>query len=439
MISRSSLSPGRGLSKRPVAMILSLAIVSALALFGVTAVSATTQVSNARLFTVTVVPRSADSFVDAVGADSMFSNPSEPYVTKFAAIGPELVASRIRHLRDAGTGTKYDERMALLFSHGITHSLMAPIGSSASAIRSIVVTGKGETDAIEGPNEYDIDHASLPGWIDTLKNYQNLLYKTVKADPAARGINVLGPPLADAAYYSKLGNIDTIEDAGSLHESSCDYNPGTYHSDGVSDWIAAGRVSSPQRPIWITEAGYTSDLTRPCSAPQDVVAKYDTRLIAQYLLDGGGRLYFFQLVDTPADVMFGGKGLIDQYGRPKLQFTAISSLLNLLADPGAPTPLYRLTYAMNGQTTNVETMLLQRRDGSYQMLIWQEVPSWNHDTRVRIAVPTQTVHITFEGTPHFAHLWTYNAAETLTGHTLPITGRTVTVPVTDSISVLHFH
>jgi len=439
MIFRSSQSPGRGRAKRPLALTLSFAIMLSLGLSGVTIVSAATQVSNARLFTVTVVPRSADSFVDAVGADSMFSDPTEPYVTKFAAIGPELVASGIRHLRDAGTGTKYDERMALLFSHGITHSLMAPIGSSASEIRSIVATGLGEADAIEGPNEYDVIHASRPDWTGTLKTYQNLLYQTVKADKAAKGINVLGPPLADAAYYSLLGNLDSIEDAGSLHESSCDFNPGTYHSDGVSDWIVAGRVSSPDKPIWITEAGYTSDMTRPCSAPQDVVAKYDTRLIAQFLLDGGSRLYFFQLVDTPADVMFGGKGLIDQYGRPKLQFTAISSLLNLLSDPGPAPPLYKLTYAMNGQTANVETLLLQRRDGSYEMLIWQEVPSWNHNTRVRIAVPPQTVHITFEGTPRGARLWTYNASETLTAHPLPVIGRTVTIPVTDSISVLHFH
>jgi hypothetical protein len=420
------------------------------ALFGVTLLSFSTQPSNAKTFkrvspiartaiATTVVPTSADSFVDAVGTDSMFSDPTEPYVTQWSRVGPELVSSGIRHLRDAGSGTNYDSRMAYLFSNGITHSLFAPIGSSASAIRSIVAAGNGEVDAIEGPNEYDVAHSTQTNWTGTLKSYQSLLYKTVKNDPLATGISVLGPPLANANYYSLLGDMDPMEDAGSLHESSCDYNPGTYHSDGVSDWITAGRVSTPTKPLWTTEAGYTADLTRPCSVPQDVAAKYDTRLIAQYLLDGGGRLYFFQLVDTPADVMFGGKGLIDQYGNPKLQFTAIASLLNLLSDRGAAPTIAPLTYTLSGQTTGVETMLLQRRDGSYDMLIWQEVPSWNHDTRVRIAVPAETVSLTFAGTPRFAHLWTYNAAEQLTAQKIPITGPTVTFPVTDSISVLHFH
>jgi hypothetical protein len=417
---------------------------------GATLLSFTIQPTNAELVkrlppvartavSKTVVPTGADAFVDAVGADSVFSDPTEPYVTEWSRIGPELVSSGIRHLRDAGSGTKYDSRMAYLFSNGITHTLNAPIGSSAAKIRSIVSSGNGEVDAIEGPNEYDIDHSSQPDWTGTLKSYQSLLYTTVKNDPDAKGVNVLGPPLANANYYSLLGNLDSIEDAGSLHESSCDWNPGTYHSEGVASWIVAGRVSSPHKPLWTTEAGYTTDLTRPCSVPQDVAAKYDTRLIAQYLMDGGGRLYFFQLVDTPADTIFGFKGLIDQYGKPKLQFTAISSLLNLISDPGAAPVIHPLTYAMSGETTNVETMLLQRRDGSYDMLIWQEVPSWDHNTRVRIAAPKQTVQLTFKGTPHFVHLWTYNSAEKLNAEKLPINGPTITVPVTDSISVLHFN
>jgi len=400
--------------------------------------------------TYVTVPATSDRFVDTVGADSEFGNDSSPYGEKFTSVAALLIASKIRHLRDSDVlGSVYDSRMKYLFDHGIKHSIGFQIGEDITAIKSAVTAQVAETEFVEGPNEYD--NSGDPHWAANLRLMQNKIWDTVNSMPIAKNLTIVGPALDEGKNFPLLGNTQSIEDVGALHESSCDYNPETYHSDSVANWFLTGRISTPTKPIWVTEGGYTTDLTRPCSIPTSVAAKYDPRLVATYFNDGGPRLYFFQLVNMPTDPVFGGKGLIDQYGHAKAQFTALSTLLNLLSDPGPNFNTQSLGFSLGGNTAGLNHTLLQRRNGTYELLLWLAVPSWNHDTRKAIDVPAQSVTVTLENrtgrlpresflqpTTAASLLYTYN---TLWGmHAAPVTfvEGTATIHVTDSISVLEF-
>ncbi len=400
--------------------------------------------------TYVTVPATSDRFVDTVGADSEFGNDSSPYGEKFTSVAALLIASKIRHLRDSDvTGTVYDSRMKYLYDHGIKHSIGFQIGEDITAIKSAVTAEVSETEFVEGPNEYD--NSGDPNWAHDLRLMQNKIYDTVSSMPIAKNMTIVGPALDEGKNFPLLGNTQSIEDVGALHESSCDYNPETYHSDSVANWFLTGRISTPTKPIWITEAGYTTDMTRPCSVPTSIAAKYDPRLVATYFNDGGPRLYFFQLVNMPTDPIFGGKGLIDQYGHAKAQFTALSSLLNLLSDPGPNFSTEPLGFSLGGDTTGLGHTLLQRRNGTYELLLWLAVPSWNHDTRKAIDVPAQSVTITLQNraarlprggfiqpVTSGSLLYTYNSLWGMHAAPVVFVGGTTTIHVTDSISVLEF-
>jgi hypothetical protein len=352
----------------------------------------------------------SDAFVDSIGADSHFSYENTPYATKFDVIAPQLVASGIRHLRDADRGTVYAGRMNYLFAHGVKHSIGYNVGDTSASIISTFQTWIKQADFIEPANEWDATSSKNPGWAAQLRALQRLIYSVVRAQPAGKTIPILGPSIANGSLYAAVGDLDSYATAGNLHNATCDYNPGVDNFSGIADQLASASVVTPGKPIWTTETGYNNNMVRPCSLPNDVIAKYDPRTVAERWNAGIPHTYFYQLVDMPVDPIFGGMGLMDAMGRPKPQFTALKSLISLLADPGPafkPTPL---SYIATGETDNIDHTLLQRRDGTYELLFWLEVPSWDHNRRFEYSVPQQTVTVTLPFQLSATRLFTYDRA-----------------------------
>lgn len=363
---------------------------------------------------VAVKPAMSDAFVDSIGADSHFSYDNTPYVQNFSTIGPLVAASGLRHLRDADRGTVYAAKMNYLAAHGVRHSLGFNVGDTAATIDTALADFGSQVDFAESANELDLTRSTNPDWVQQLQTLQKLIYHTIRAKPAYNALPVLGPSLADANLYSLLGNLDAVADAGNLHSSTCDYNPGiSPYFASIEAGIADASKATPGRPIWTTETAYDSDLAHTCGLSDEVIAKYDPRTVAERWNAGQPKTYFYQLVDVPADAVFGTTGLIEPTGVPKPQFVALESLIGLLADPGpafVPTPL---SFVLAGDTNAVHDTLLQRRDGTYELLVWLEKASWNHDTRAPIAVapqsvkfelpyrPSQVETFAYDGTWHF--------------------------------------
>ncbi len=379
----------------------------------------------------------ADSFVDAIGVDSHFNYRDSPYVTEWPALSAALIASGIRHIRDGGSpASDYNARLATLGEHGIKHGAGFSIRATPEVIKSHITAFEPYLEDVESPNEYD--SSKDPDWVANIVAFQKMLYTLVHGNPAYAGIKVLGPPLARQQYYSQLGPLDDYEDAANLHITTCDLNPGTddERRGSIAYTHALVRASTANKPIWTTETGYNDDMTRPCALADDTIAKYDLRTLAEKWNAGEQRVYFYQYADMPSDRIFGGMGMMHADGTPKAQFTALSSMIHLLADPGAPFTAQPLRYAVGGSDANVHRTLLQKRDGRYELLMWLEVRSWDPKSRTALAVQPQTVTLTLPKSITSAKLYAFNANYALASTPLALRGGTASVKVTDAVSVV---
>ena len=394
------------------------------------------------------MPKMSDSLVDVAGVNSHFGYTNTPYYSQWPTISANLVRSGFRHIRDGRTNPSVDEltKMAYLGRHGINHSLFFGITDPASLVVSSLKQQMPYVDYVEPANEYDGYRFQDPNWATELQAEQQMLWNTRNSDPAFAAISVAGPAMTSINDYATLGPLDAMEDAGNLHWTTCALNPGNTAGSGHNGFPFAESfaiLSTQTKPMYTTETGYTDDPSVTCALPDDIIAKYDPRMIAERFNAGDKRAYFYQLADMPTDPHFGAEGLLDASGNPKPQFTAVSSLLRVLTDPGAsfnPTPL---SYALHAPA-NVHHSLLQKRNGTYELLLWQEAAAWKSNPPdnyggVRTPVPAVAVTLT---TPSASvvNYFQYGASSML-GRTAFAVGPsgTTTLNVTDSISVVELH
>jgi hypothetical protein len=372
-------------------------------------------------------PSQSDAFVDSIGVDTHFNYNNTPYVQQWPTISAQLIGSGIRHIRDGGKPTKdYLSRLDYLGQHGIRHVAGFDIDTTADRIRSRLQAFAPYVEYVEPANEYDAARSRDPDWVAHLIQEQKLLFTTVHSDSAFSGITVLGPALSSQRLYGELGPLDEYEDAGNLHNATCNQNPGTEHHIGIAAMTASVRESTVSKPIWTTETGYNDNPVRPCAIPDDIIAKYVPRTVAERFNYGEPRIYFYQLADMPADPIFGGQGLLTEEGLPKPQFTALTSLIALLEDPGPPFRVSPVNVSIETSATDVHHTLLQKRSGTYELLLWREAPAWKPISYTNIPSARAATYYTYDGS------WHLNPSNVQLGE------HAIHVTITDSMSVLQF-
>jgi hypothetical protein len=420
--------------KHPVASILGLACAASLitssgagAAVRMTALGAPAVQTN-----FTESPAWADSFADSVGVDASFEDHSYG-----PAVIYQLEWSGIRHLRDGGPLQPImTSTYATLGQHGIKHSIGLLRGFAPSDLTSRLNAWEPYVDFVEQSNE--ADNYPVPNYAQMKSDQQNI-WTIVRSNPAYSNVAVMGPSFANPINGLNVLPLDPVENFAQLHASTCDWNPGT--TNGASLVIATAKVrQSSSKPIMTTETGYQTDLTRGCSLPNSIIAKYVPRTSAVRFLEGEPRTYFDFLVDNPASVAFGGLGLLTVDGTPKPQFLTEANLIHVLSDKGvAPAPT-TVSYSVNGITADVDHIMLARQDGSYDLLLWRELPDWNHTTRLPIVVPALPVTVAIPRTTSYVGMFQYNSNNNFTRTQLAVSGGvTATFNVTDAITVLHIY
>jgi len=382
----------------------------------------------------------ANDFVDSVGVVSHFDYWGTPYNSAWPAISDALIGSGIKHIRDGGAynSPRYLSRLALLGRHGINHSAIFKVDTTAAQIRHTLTAFLPYVDFVEPQNEYNASRDEQ--WPTRLSAEQKLLYRTVREYPDFAGIAVLGPALNFASYYATLGRLDEYEDAGNLHNYPCNLNPGTTKLHfGIATNHAQIRESTPSKPIWTTETGYGDNMTLEpqCGLADETIAVYVPRMVAERWLLGEPRTYFYQLADMPSDRRFGQLGLLTADGTPKPQFVALRSMLQLLADPGnafVPTPQrFEVT-----PLPDLRELALQKRDGSYELLLWREIESADPRTSAPLEIAPLEASVTVPTGTRSVTAHTYDTGFGLQARALIPERGSVRVAVTDRITFLEF-
>ncbi|MDA3960857.1 MAG: hypothetical protein PF961_08710 [Planctomycetota bacterium] len=323
----------------------------------------------------------ADRFVDSVGINVHWS--ANSYRSNWSTLKQKLGELGVRHQRDGAIAPAYPRARELFQDFGIKTLWITgrreagpwPQRLVPEQAASEIAELRALTDctiAIEGPNEYDImrpQHET--NWPGTLRRYHEAVYQAVRADPVFDGIPVVGPSLTSLQSYQRAGNYADIIDATCLHHYQSTRHPGTtgWGDDGYGsiDW-ALRRLAAAQGPgkpgPWSTECGYNRELGA------EVHPRYINRTSAEFFRSGYIRSFKYELLGDEWGLLRG-----DLSETPA--FTALKNLLNLLSDRGPEFEPSTLRYTLDGDLTDIRQLLLQKRDGRFYLILWQEVASWD--------------------------------------------------------------
>ena len=86
------------------------------------------------------------------------------------------------------------------------------------------------------------------------------------------------------------------------------------------------------------------------------------------------------------------------------------NLLHLLADPGSAAPSGSLAFQLSGATNNLHHTLLQKRDGTFWLALFQETVSYDAKTHRDLEVPLQPVTLKLPWTAPLIRLFCPNTS-----------------------------
>ena len=360
----------------------------------------TTLPSQSQSFSETA--RMASSFVDSVGVVAHLNRGNTAYRDYDTVIKPRLQELGVRHIRDGVQlgDTTTQQKFVDLASIGIQSTLvMDPRDQeNAAAAVNIVKAIPTAVEAVEGPNEWDVweeltyRNQTFP---EGVQLFQAELYDAIKRDPATAGLSVLSPTVALWHNADQLGAVAC--DYGAMHS----YPGGEPPTAGLDwHWIPSTEKICPTKPMIATESGWHNAIADQSGQPgvsETAAGKYVPRLWLEYFNRNIQRVYINELIDKwQNDEREGNFGLLRRDGSRKPAFVALRNLITLLQDTNGPFSPGVLSYAITGATADVHHTLLQKRDGRFYLILWQEVPSFDLSNQQDISVPSQAVRVSLD-------------------------------------------
>jgi hypothetical protein len=335
------------------------------------------------------VPRAADDFVDSIGVTVLYASNDH-----FAVIEqPALERLGVRHVRDwAMQPSENAEQVAMLRmlgEAGIRSQLIfEPRFGLLPEHFAPIATALGDAlESVEGANDNDANDEDL------------------STDDVVAQLRGLRAAIDEAGLAGQVALVDALdiepEEKGDLSEV-LDYGNFERERDrtlpaiDLSDRKEAARLACGAKPLMVTECGY-STTDSPMSVSEDAAAKYLLRLLLGHFAQNIARTYIDELMDGPEDDVqpFMAQGLLHLDGAEKPAFGALQRLIELLEDEGEAFDLEPLELAAMELPATLRSVLLQKRDGSYALALWQEVPSFAEIGEPDPEVEAMTVTLTF--------------------------------------------
>ncbi len=389
-----------------------------------------------------VQARPADSLVDAFGVQTHLGYPGRYQDT--AQVKDALTGLGVRHVRDDMYSNRPDMLAAVqeIASAGIRFNLIMGNPETwdtperqIAAIRATGIAGD-VVESLEGANEWNLKGGA--GWARELREHQARLYGAAKAEPATRDLPVLAPALGQKTGYLALGDIGDIADLGNAHNY-----PGGQKPSAFIDLVRQGAEHNvPGKPVIFTEGGYTTG-TNPLSGhppvPEDVAGLYAPKLLLEHYIRGTKRFYNYELIDQRPDkedheANFGL--LRNDYSR-KPSYVALQKLISLTSDRGPSFDAGKLGYEVTQAPSDFRQVLLQKRDGTFVLVMWRDVTVFDRVLGQRLDIPDLQVKLRFDTTRPVT-LTKLDEAEsqrfTVSGGSVPIGGEAAVLEIGAPVS-----
>lgn len=456
--------------------------------------------------TTTVQAASTSEFLYSIGVACHFDYSWTPY-NNFPEVEALLLQSGIRNIRDGGTTPVAVSSFRALHNSGIDVTwVMDPVDGVAPTsaywttpphytLPSFLedVLGTSTISAIEISNEIDIFYGNKkwhPQDQDYLSNnprasnywgsyIQSLVQDTsavVRQDPALAsipligtsfGLNWAGVPAGAFYPFVDQGAIHPYMYRGNWEETNAAAYDGVSHyflqstepsvlideyPTAITNFDSPYQSGSQQKPLIATETGYFTGLT-PYSIDESTHAKYVPRIFAEFFRHGIAKAFIYEFVDEGFDGgMENSFGLVRGDLTPKPAYTALQSMIGLLQDSGGPFSPAQLTYGFVPSQDQSYTrlqyahdLLLQKSDGDFFLLFWQEISDANRvnsygdaitGTDPDVSPGALPAVITVPANITKATLYSYDTNWKLQATPLPINGGRIQVQVGDELSVV---
>lgn len=289
---------------------------------------------------------------------------------------------------------------------------------------------------LEGPNEPWNGHENFSWrgkkWPQGPRMFMQDMHAAVRGSEKLKHLPIISFSGTTAAY----GSIEEYLDYGNEHIYTDD-GAAVTENDALARKIERCRKTNyPTLPLQFTEGGYNSGGEKAGIRPTSpwMQARGVPRLYAEAFRHDLKRFFVYALHvrhDT-------GFALLETDGTPKPAFHAVRDTVRLLSDETltegfVPKPL---AVTFEPEVGTVHHLLLQKHNGRYMILLWNDVDGWDEKSKQDIVnddIPTQ---ITFGKAPQSVTAYR-PASDGLKPVAVPAMDRgTLTVGVPDHLLIL---
>ncbi|MEM8722307.1 MAG: hypothetical protein AAGE84_23945 [Cyanobacteria bacterium P01_G01_bin.39] len=374
--------------------------------------------------------KSADNFVESLGINTKFGFCPGRLCDRYPEVKTLLAELGIRYIRDIPYSESWRKRSDLYEDYGIrmlaeTGRIWGePLNSASVSTQLDVIKSWGEMiTGIIGTNEYDNPYFnscaetegcdpnwSEESWSKSYHQFQQKLYEEVKADRELSHLPVVMGPMAHLDNLEQLGDLSGICDRGNDHSYPGSWGKPSQESGSggkenvrsMDEVVSKVQQVCPGKKLWITETGYNKE-----SVTRRAKAKYLPRIYANYYLQGQiEKTFLYKLLSaTRPETSF---GIIDTNLQPTPAYYAIKNMISLLkeANWNKNTQSWQypdfepssLKFTFEGDDTDIKHLLLQKSDGTFYLLVWQEVYVYDDQTEQDLINRDRMIDFQLDGT-----------------------------------------
>jgi hypothetical protein len=356
--------------------------------------------------TGTTAVRAAD-FLDSIGVCAHVAQGVDAPTQSATAIA----YAGIRNLRDDGNPSVVGDWITMHQSSGVRMCVLSNQNVASTVGMAKQLNAAGALLAVEGPNEpnnfpvtYDGQTSSSTTTFAPVADFQRDLYAAVKAEPTLSAIPVFhsseaggsepdnvglqfltipngaGIKMPDGTQYADYANTHNYV-CGHSHDlvDNLAWNASdpTLNGDWDGPYVEYGHTWNKgftgysntalvTLPRVTTETGWVTSGTGAITDEQQARVFLDLYLSAYK--QGFTYTFVYMLRDDPVQ---GYWGLFDTSYNPKTSGTYVHNLTTILADTGARPP-GKLNYSIAGEPATVHDLLLQKSDGTFDLVVWDE-------------------------------------------------------------------
>ena len=360
----------------------------------------------------------ATTFLDSIGVDTHIPYTDGGY-SNLGNVEADLKYLGVSYVRDgvsngengsaplssyetlAGLGVKFTIVIA-----GGGDITTASMENTLGLISQLNLAVPGSVLAVEGVNEVNNSNAEYNGvgGIDGAVNLQRDLYAAVHSATALPGVQVdyfTGYDAGDIPIGPNPSVVAGLADFDTQH-------PYPQNGSAPAYWVAPTQAlpneGATPGPAVYTETGYSTNLAQSGAVNEDVQAKYSLDLLMDDFKNGISQTYLYQLMDAyqvGSPQGDDGFGLFDTSNAPKEAATAIHNLVATLTDTESAATTFglgTLNYALTGMPSSANSELLEKSDGTFDLVLWNEPQIWNATTQSEVVGGASAVSVALGAT-----------------------------------------